>query len=177
MHRDFRTALQATSLRLLLAAVLSAFPSPAESQQTAPSSGVSSPGDTTSAAGVDDGRAAARLRGVGARGAAAFVSGIPLGFAGRLAIYGANVVATGAALAGAAGIAASMEAGGTAPPPSLISSAAARGSSYTAGFMKGYSDRLQSRRRKAALIGGAAGTATGAAALVALITVLVNGFD
>jgi hypothetical protein len=177
MPRDFRSDVLLAWLVFGLAAASAVFPARAESQQISTPSVVQSQADTTKAAGVNDGRAAAGRRAVGARAATAFVSGIPLGFAGPLAVYGANVIATGAALAGAAGIAASMEAGSTTPPPALISLAAARGSSYTTGFMEGYSDRLQSRRRRAALIGGAAGTATGAAALVALIAAFVHAFD
>ena len=130
--------------------------------------------DTTSAAGLRDGRAEAAKVSVAGRGVASLGGGVVLGFFAPFALFGGSIVATGIAGAGGGIIVAAAESGRTAPSDSLAVRAASRGNAYSSAFTKGYADRLQSRRRKASFIAGGLGTGTGVGLLFILIAATLN---
>jgi hypothetical protein len=130
--------------------------------------------DTTSAAGLRDGRAEAAKVSVAGRGVASLGGGVVRGFFAPFALFGGSVVATGIAGAGGGIIVAAAESGRTAPSDSLAIRAASRGNAYSTAFNKGYADRLQSRRRKASFIAGGVGTGTGVGLLFLLIAATLN---
>jgi hypothetical protein len=130
--------------------------------------------DTTSAAGLRDGRAEAAKVSVVGRGAASLGGGVVLGFFAPFALFGGSIAATGISGAGGGIIIAAAESGRTAPSDSLAVRAASRGNAYSIAFTKGYSDRLQSRRRKASFIAGGVGTGTGVGLLFLLIAATLN---
>jgi hypothetical protein len=130
--------------------------------------------DTTSAAGLRDGRAEAAKVSVSGRGVASLGGGLIVGFVGPFALFGGSIVATGIAGAGGGIIVAAAESGRTAPSDSLAVRAANRGNAYSTAFTKGYSDHLQSRRRKASFIAGGVGTGAGVGVLLLLIAAAFN---
>jgi hypothetical protein len=142
---------------------------PAQAGQRSGLSTTTSAFDSASAAGLRDGNAAARKIPVSGRGAAGFMSGLPVGFLGPFLIFGGNPVGALGVGAGGAGIYAAAQTGNRVPSDSLTALAEQKGAEYAKAFSKGYSDRLLARRRSAALIGGVGGTATGFGALFLLI--------
>jgi hypothetical protein len=127
------------------------------------------PADTgTWAEGRADGRAAGSMPPVAGRAVAGFAGGVPVGFFGILSF--AHPVPAIATVAGAAAVIAAVGSGSVALPPSLSDEARRRSPSYAAGFAEGYADRLRSRRRTAAIWGGVAGTASGFALLVLMLS-------
>lgn len=161
------TVLQVIAFTLLLASLPQLLPG----QERQPS-GVSTATisfDSAAAAGLRDGNAAARKIPVSGRGAAGFVSGLPVGFLGPFLILGGSPIGALGVGAGGAGMYAAAQTGNRAPSDSLAVLAQQKGAEYAKAFSKGYSDRLLARRRTAALLGGVGGTATGFGALFLLI--------
>ena len=127
------------------------------------------PVDTASAEGFRDGEMAAQRPGVGARFAGGFGGGFVAGFSAPFAIFGKSAEGFLIGGAGVAGIVAAAESGNRLPPDSLMGLARMRGQMYRSGFEDGYSTRLQSRRRSAALVGGAIGVGAGVGTLYYLV--------
>jgi hypothetical protein len=98
------------------------------------------------------------------------VGGLPVGFFGAFALSDRDpiqVISTGAGLSLVLGAAVG---GSAAPPAALAGPADARGGAYARAFRDGYAGRLRERRRTAALLGGAAGTAAGFGLLILLLS-------
>lgn len=111
------------------------------------------------ATGLLDGRSAANATSTGGWLAGGFASGLFFGLIGTGVVYA---------------IAGSSEAE---LPPEYFPSVQAKGSAYMLGFNQGYVQRLKSKQKKAALIGGLTGTAISTAIVVALISSSDGDYD
>jgi hypothetical protein len=127
---------------LFIVVLLTLQQQPAHAQELSVS-GVSAPArDSTASEAVLHGRAAAERRGVGGRFAGGFASGFLLGLIGTAITY---------AIAGSDD--ASM-------PAQEAAQLTAANPTYSLAFQQSYIERLEARRRSAALTGGLIGTAT-----------------
>lgn len=111
-------------------------------------------------AGSYAGRMDARRHQVIGRGFLGFIGGVPIGSLGLLAFYGDAAVQVLSIGGGLGLIVAAAEAGSTAPPDTLAAAADSRGPVYARAYRTGYAERLRSRRRVAAYVGGGIGAAT-----------------
>lgn len=123
--------------------------------------------------GRDDGRHYAGRPGTGGYFAGGFVSGLPLGLFGLAAGISREPGLVAVSLAGVAGgvvTLGSAERPTRVLPPQLEQRLAGRGPVYGEAFRQGYSARLSERRRRAAMIGGLAGTGVGFALLLHVLS-------
>lgn len=123
--------------------------------------------------GRDDGRHYAGRPGTGGYFAGGFVSGLPVGFFGLPAGIGREPAFVAVSLAGVAGgivTLGSAERPTRVLPPQLERWLAERGPVYGEAFRQAYSARLSERRRRAAMVGGLAGTGVGFALLLHVLS-------
>jgi hypothetical protein len=159
-------------LRLLLLTVVIICAAPL-SAQVAPridSTRVQTADSSAWANGWYAGRAAAGTQPVTGRAAAGFLGGLPVGMFGFVALSQRDALPVIAAGGGLAVIGAAAMPGRMDPPAAVAATAAARGVTFERAFVQGYAERLGSRRRSAALVGGVAGAATGLGILVLLLS-------
>jgi hypothetical protein len=158
-------------LRRLTTAVLliaAAIPASAQVDGSRPSL-VASPDST--AAGVRAGTAHANQRGVVRYFGLGVVSVGFIGFAAPFAIDDGDAPQIAVASAGVLLLGLTLlNAGRASVPTALEPELVQHDSSYVHGFREGYRARLGQRRRRAAAVGGVAGTVVGAGALVLLLS-------
>lgn len=151
----------ATSFWVALATPLAAQDTPAITPA------LTTAGDSTSwDAGRVEGREAANEALVAHRALIGFAAGVPIGFMAVPAAYTFNPMLIGGESVAVAAVVGVGRVGNTSLPAELSERAAARGPDFARGMQRGYTDRLRSRRMRAAAGGAIAGMATGAGLLV-----------
>jgi hypothetical protein len=129
-----------------------------------------SPPDTAAVAGFKDGQTAAQKRPVTLRFVGAFGGGFVAGITAPFGIFGGSTEAFAMTAAGSGIVVAASQWGSVLPPDSLVARANQRSRWYRVGFEEGYITKLRSRRRGAALLGGALGAGAGLGTLYYLLT-------
>ena len=149
------------SLRLLLAFILAGATSVnAQDATLLDTASVLEKDSTEWREGLWAGHESAERQSVAARGALGFLGGVPTGFfllpAVNLSPPWMLVAGSGSAV-----VISAARMGGSEPAADVVERAANGRDAFARGFRQGHTERLRARRHRAALVGGAAGTAAG----------------
>ena len=158
-----------TSLRFLLALVIAgATPLGAQGVTPSDSAPVIAEDSVAWREGLSAGHESAERQSVAGRGALGFIGGVPTGFfllpAVGLSPPWLLVVGSGSAVVISAGRMGSSE-----PSADVVEQVAHGREAFARGFRQGHTERLRSRRHKAALVGGTVGVAAGLGYFVWLV--------